>query len=138
MAKQQQAVQEEDASYVITVDGADVILRKFAELETHLIELRGDLVREFTDWQIHDMKRKYPTVDEESVAGQAVVATSIFPRSRLKRVHKGPKGKSNVRRRARVALARQGGQRRPILRPELFNSLVKRITGMVEGALKWP
>jgi hypothetical protein len=130
---------EDNATVIVTVDGVDALMKKFDTLETQLIELRGDLVREFTDWQLQDMKRRYPTVDDESSGGEATVATNIYPRSRLKRARAAAKSQGRAtRRRARAAVGRAGSSRRPILRPELFKSLVERMTVMVEDAMKWP
>jgi len=130
---------EDTTNVIVTVEGVDALMNKFATLETQLVELRGDLVREFTDWQRQDMKRRYPAVDDESQGGEATVATNIYPRSRLKRARAAAKSQGRaIRRRARVAVGRAGSSRRPILRPELFDSLVKRMTVMVEDALKWP
>ncbi len=91
--------------------------------------LEDAIVQELTDWQVEDMKRKYPKTDQST----GVASTTIYPRSRT----------NTPRRRAIVRKARTGTNRgvvrhkRPILRRVLIDLLEQRMRALGERTLNW-
>lgn len=110
---------------------ADAMLKQLDDLQKNISGLDQELTQTFLDWQSDDMNRKHPSVE----GGGLSVSTMIYPRSRLTRRRKNDGGKQ-ARRRARVAAGRPGAKR-PILRPELFDQLCKRMIDMLKGACTW-
>jgi hypothetical protein len=123
-------------SFEIKVD-ADVVMQQFDTLQQNIEGLSQELPQTFTDWQREDMHRHFPKTDSSgSALSETMVSTSIYPRSRLRRV-KNLAGGQSTRRRSIVAVRRAGGQHRPILRPELFEKLEERMTEMCKKAITW-
>jgi hypothetical protein len=89
---------------------------------------------ELTLWQTEDMHRKRPDTE---ILNQTAARTRIYPRGRRVLVRKTIgtliKKPRVVRRRA-VATP---GQRRPILRPELYDKLCARMNDMMRRFVKW-
>jgi hypothetical protein len=97
---------------------------------------KTDMPAELTNWQAEDMKRHFP---ETETPDDKTATTEIFPRSRVPSQHKRPSGTARL-----VPLARPKGasgvrpiSTRPILRSELYTSLVKRMSDLLEKSLSW-
>jgi hypothetical protein len=94
-----------------------------------------------TDWQVEDMHRKYPETKAEQVSEEEYSATTmIYPRSRTyEQTH--PHRAHAVARRKPVLSAMprliKSVLRHPILRPELFDKLLSRMTAMLSEKIKW-
>jgi hypothetical protein len=113
---------------------ADATLKQFDELTKNIAGLEQETTTTFLAWQSEDMHRKFPKVEGSGLS----VATTIYPRSQLRRTKNLTGGKS-VRRRSVIAAGRPapGGTHRPILRPELFDKLKERMIDMVKEAFTW-
>jgi hypothetical protein len=127
---------EMDASEV--TDAIDKLLE-------NVHELPDEFGLELTDWQAEDMRRKYPQTDR---VDENTVETDVYPRSRT--WHKQPTGhppgrppgqyRSSFLRVPRGSVRSKTGTRsmvhsnRPILRPELFESLSARIGELLRRA----
>ena len=120
-------------TFEIKVD-ADKTLQQFDALTKNIADLETQMPATFTDWQREDMHRKFPKVDG---SGESI-STTIYPRSQLRRT-KNLTGGQSVRRRSAIAAGRPGpgGSHRPILRPELFDQLCKRMLDMLKEACTW-
>ena len=112
---------------------ADKALQQFDELTKNLAALPDEMSTTFTAWQSEDMHRHFPKVDG---SGESI-STMIYPRSQLRRT-KNLTGGNATRRRSIIAARRAGaGQHKPILRPELFEQLCRRMADMLKEAAKW-
>jgi hypothetical protein len=100
-----------------------------ARIDQMLENIKGvgevQLAVEFNEWQQDDMKRDKPNLVQDGWT----VTTSIWPTSRTKMV-KRARLKFEPRRITRGL--------RPILRPELFQTLCTRMEGMLRQYINWP
>lgn len=102
---------------------------------------REEMPQGLTDWQIEDMRRRYPQTD---MPNDKTAVTTIYPRSPLSDMP-GYKAGKYKRRTVVITKPNVGGlggaggrtSTRPILRPELFEKLYDRMTGLIEQSLKW-
>jgi hypothetical protein len=123
------------AGLTVTLDVSHLV-ETLANMEEQLKSFPQDIGIELTDWQTEDMRRKYPntTVDETSAS------TEIWPTSRLvERDDKKIKA-TFVKQRAAVrkpTVSLKGNTNRPILRPELYDKLVKRMDQLMSEKLAW-
>lgn len=126
---------------VISADVIDTIER-IGDMQSNLRDFGNvDVHDELLAWQVEDMHRQYPNIDSD----QEYVSwfTQIWPRSRTydqtHRVQGRGMRRASRRRTPTLAttprLAR--GASRPILRPELFNMLVQRMTDLLGERLSW-
>ena len=100
-----------------------------------------EMPQELTAWQADDMHRSYPEtkVEHQGSADEISATTDIFPRSRTyaaahpHRVYSPRKPLSAMPRLIRASMMRN-----PILRPELFDKLVSRMSALLQDKLKWP
>jgi hypothetical protein len=121
-----------DVPFDIKVE-ADATLKQFDALTKNIADLQTETTTTFLAWQSEDMHRKFPKVEGSGLS----VATTIYPRSQLRRTKNLTGGKS-VRRRSVIAAGRPApGSKRPILRPELFDQLKERMIDMVKEAFTW-
>jgi hypothetical protein len=92
------------------------LINRLNTMEQQLKKFPNQMGDELTEWQTEDMHRKYPN----TTVTETYVETTIWPTSR-------------------VRLARpKGRKRRPaaILRPELYDKLVVRMSGLL-STLGW-
>jgi hypothetical protein len=107
-----------------------------ATLESMLKQLNAfphKMADELTAWQVEDMHRKFPNTDlKENTA-----TTKIWPRSRMPETDK-----TKIRAAMRRPVIRKGSAKpssgnRAILRPELYEKLVKRMDELMSKELSW-
>lgn len=113
------------------------LIETLSNMEEQLKHFPQDIGAELTDWQTEDMHRHYPNtaVDETSAS------TEIWPTSRLverddKKVKAVLKAQRVAARKPTVSL-RGTVASRPILRPELYDKLVKRMDELMSEKLAW-
>jgi hypothetical protein len=114
------------------------------ETMTKQIETLGkeEMPQGLTDWQVEDMRRKYPeTAVDETAAPDVSATTMIYPRSRTyeqTHPHRGHRPVA-VRKPALSSMPRlrTSLMRHPILRPELFDKLYSRMVALLSEKLKW-
>jgi hypothetical protein len=112
------------------VDRLEAMIKKLEEFPKHMAQ-------ELTDWQTEDMRRRFPNTETPD---ENTVETDIWPTSRI--VERDQK-KINAILRARKTASRprvgavRAGTHRPILRPELYEKLVKRMDELMEKELTW-
>ena len=114
---------------------ADAALKQLDELTANIAALtQTGLTTTFTAWQAEDMHRKFPKVDGSP---PSISTNTIYPRSQLPRVQQ-PRARS-TRTRSIIAAGRaiRSGTAKPILRPELFEKLCKRMVDMLKEACAW-
>jgi hypothetical protein len=109
--------------FEFTVTGIDRVQQRIDSMQQKIEALDNKgIPDEFMRWQQDDMKRSFPKIEG---AGFTSYFTMIYPRSRRpKRQRKRMTFKSGARRRPRFI---RGLSNRPILRPELFDMLCKRM-----------
>jgi hypothetical protein len=118
--------------FAVSVDSADVLKRLDAMAEG-IGSLQEMVPEEFLEWQRDDMKRSFPTATPQAGGW----ATVIYPRSRLTRPRapgQKPGPKPGQRRIAAPTVVRKGvvvHSARPILRPELFEQLIDRMSALL-------
>lgn len=115
------------------------LIETLTSMEEQLKNFPNEMGQELTEWQTEDMRRRYPntTVTESSAE------TSIWPTSRL--VEKNPQKiktalKAHKQLRKPTVTFRGGGEgarARPILRPELYEKLAKRMDVLLSEKLSW-
>lgn len=121
-----------------------------SEAVTKLLDSMTDKVKTFgatdmpqglTDWQTEDMRRHYPETSSTQVSPEEYEAhTFIYPRSRTyeqthpHRAHPVAKRKPVLSSMPRLI---KSAMRHPILRPELFDKLLARMSTMLVEKIKW-
>ena len=124
--------------FTVEVDAAGV-LKQLDALTKNIGGLEQQMPVEFFNWQAEDMHRHYPKVED---AGNSA-STLIHPRSTRKRSRLKARLKSlvgggqPVRRRVVIRRPAVVGAHRPILRPELYELLKKRMHDMLMETAKW-
>lgn len=119
------------------MQGLDPLIAKFDRLAEQITEAKQELPKQLVEWQRVDMRRQYPNIAASESGDDTIASTEIWPRSRMQqaRPHKAAPAQAGPR----VYL---GGGRvhsaRPILRQELYQKLVERMTELVRKAMKWP
>jgi hypothetical protein len=108
----------------------EAMTKKLEEFPSHMAD-------ELTEWQKVDMHRRYPNTETEENA----VSTEIWPTSRVverdqKKINKIIRARKNAGGKS-VSRKPVGGHQRPILRPELYDKLVKRMDELMEKELSW-
>jgi hypothetical protein len=125
------------------------------EVKSEVVEQRFDAMMErvktfaheempqgLTDWQTEDMRRKYPETATEATGAMpndVSASTMIYPRSRTyeathpHRAHPVAKRKAVL---SSMPLLRKSAMQHPILRQELFDKLVTRMSAML-SQIKW-
>jgi hypothetical protein len=111
---------------------------------------KTDMPQGLTDWQVQDMKRKYPETDlEENIGDEVSATTTIYPRSRTyDQTHPYQHRPAHlmhhvvataVRKPVLSSMPRLKHSiiRHPILRPELFDMLFSRMTAILSEKIKW-
>jgi hypothetical protein len=102
-----------------------------------LNEFPGRIAEELTTWQTEDMRRRYPNTEPDD--GGAT--TKIWPTSRVveqdkKKIAVAMKTRKSSGGRPLSLVVRSGTQR-PILRPQLYVKLVKRMDELTKKELTW-
>jgi hypothetical protein len=119
---------------LITLDTS----RLEATLDSMLEQLKlfpDDMASELTEWQTKDMRRRYPNTE---IKGDSV-ETDVWPTSRLQEQDR-TKIRAAMKRgviRKKPGSVRGGSSTRPILRTELYEKLVARMTDLMEERLSW-
>jgi hypothetical protein len=95
------------------------------------------IAEELTTWQTEDMRRRYPNTEPDD--GGAT--TKIWPTSRVveqdkKKIAAAMKTRKSSGGRPLSLVVRSGTQR-PILRPQLYAKLVKRMDELTKKELTW-
>jgi len=103
---------------------------------------KEEMPQGLTDWQIEDMKRKYPETETAQVSEEEYSATTmIYPRSRTyEQTHPQHAHHFAVARKpvlSSMPRLIQSAIRHPILRPVLFDKLLSRMTAMLGEKIKW-
>jgi hypothetical protein len=119
---------------VISLDVSGLIARLEA-MTKKLEEFPKHMAQELTDWQTEDMSRRFPNTETPD---ENTVETDIWPTSRLverdqKKIEKIIRARKKV---GKPLVVRRGSQR-PILRPELYEKLVKRMDELMMKELTW-
>jgi hypothetical protein len=91
------------------------------------------MANELTAWQVEDMHRKFPNTDLKDHNA----TTKIWPRSTAPTTNKKKIMEAMRRPIVRKNPSAKGGSARPILRPELYDKLVKRMSELMEKCLSW-
>jgi hypothetical protein len=121
---------------VITLDVSGLVARLEA-MTKKLEEFPKHMAQELTDWQTEDMRRRFPNTETPD---ENTVETDIWPTSRIA---ERDQKKINAILRARKTASRprlgvvRSGTNRPILRPELYEKLVKRMDELMAKELTW-
>jgi hypothetical protein len=121
--------------FSITLDAANVI-ETLESMEKQLEEFPTYMAQTLTEWQTEDMHRRYPNI---KVTDQ-YVETDIWPTSRT--------AMQDTRRARQISRAHatqskptfvrvKGPSNRPILRPELYDKLVKRMEECMGKYIEW-
>lgn len=106
------------------------------EMLAALEALPEQFADELTEWQVEDMRRRFPQTDQPD---NKTAETEVFPRSRTWR--KPPSGRHGGRRSTFLRVPRgtrpksYGGKfrsTRPILRAELFDKLSDRVGALLQ------
>jgi hypothetical protein len=123
--------------FTIKVERADVVADVVTGMINQIDRFPVPMTEEFVEWQRQDMRRRYPKID---VLDPVTVATSIFPRSRRSKPYKPVTSRLRPRRKLviRSAGRQKANSTRPILRPQLFDSLRLRMAKLMEDTLQWP
>ena len=116
--------------FEVKVEGADEVLKQLDAMTARIDNLKSDIPHAFEDWQRGDMHRHYPKVD----GGETEWSTEIFSRGRHK--PRPRKAGREANRKGRVRRMIRSAGHHPILRPELFALLVKRMTDLL-ASIKW-
>lgn len=117
----------------ITLDTSKVDQRLDGMLK-QLVEFPHEMEKEFLEWQAKDMHRRTP----QATADQTGVETIITPRGvRSKPIAAHQKSRFATRARMGVRRAAMRGSKRPILRVELYEKLVKRMGELMSSVLAW-
>ena len=118
----------------IEVDSAAVDAA-LASMIDQLKAFPDKMANEVNDWQVEDMKRRYPNIERPD---EQTVETDVWPRSRLARPYKSrgtPRGRPPGRRLPAMIRALRGlrpaPSTRPILRQELWDTLVERMRDLL-------
>jgi hypothetical protein len=98
-----------------------------------------DMPQGMTDWQVEDMRRKYPeTETTQAVDEQISACTTIYPRSRTyeqtHHLHPAPRRRPAL---SSMPQLIKSVMRHPILRPELFDKFVSRMIALLGAKIKW-
>jgi hypothetical protein len=109
----------------------------FGSMLKQLAGFPQNMADELTAWQVEDMRRRYPNTDLKEDTAE----TDVWPRSRLvehdkKKIRTAIKSRRPVVRNA-TGPSLKGRSNRPILRPELYDKLVKRMSDLMEEGLAW-
>lgn len=99
--------------------------------------LREAMPQELIDWQREDMNRKQPNL---TVVDEYSVMTEIWPRGRFSVQRAHPTRRPGQRKLAAPTVVHKGvvvHSSRPILRPELFDRLVERMSALLKKVVPW-
>jgi len=100
-----------------------------------------DMPQTLTDWQVQDMRRKYPEIETEQVTPEEYNAsTVIYPRSRTYEQTHPHRARPIARRKTALSSMPRlikSVIRHPILRPVLFDLLHSRMVASISEKLKW-
>jgi len=129
--------------FSVEVQGVDPLIAKLDRLTKQIEVAEEEMPRELVTWQREDMHRKFPNMQAGQAGDETTALTSIWPRSRLiKPREKQPRltGGPRLKKAPRVALPGSGRvhSTRPVLRPELYDRLVARMTELIGKAMQWP
>jgi hypothetical protein len=113
------------------IDRLEVMTKKLEEFPKHMAE-------ELTAWQTEDMRRRFPNTETPD---ENTVETDIWPTSRIverdqKKINAILRTRRTAASRPRIGVVRSGANR-PILRPELYDKLVKRMDELMAKELTW-
>jgi hypothetical protein len=121
---------------VITLDVSGLVAR-LDSMAKKLEEFPKHMAEELTAWQTEDMRRRFPNTETPDAN---TVETDIWPTSRVvERDQRKIKSILRARKtanRPKLGVVRSGTNR-PILRPELYEKLVKRMDDLMEKELSW-
>jgi hypothetical protein len=121
----------------------EAVMQRFETMADRLETFgKEDLPQGFTDWQVLDMRRRYPETEvlQEGDQGQSSVQTMIYPRSRTyQQTHPHRMHAAAIRKPALSSMPRlmHSIMRHPLLRPELFDKLYSRMVALLGEKIKW-
>jgi hypothetical protein len=102
---------------------------------------KTDMPQGLTDWQVQDMRRKYPETSVEEVSNEeSNASTMIYPRSRTyaqRHPHRGHPVAIHKPVLSSMPHMKHSLLRHPILRPELFDMLLSRMSALLSEKIKW-
>jgi hypothetical protein len=124
------------------------------EVKTEAVKQRLDFMKErletfshtempqgLTDWQTEDMRRKYPETQTDTSNSEMVsTSTMIYPRSRTYEQTHPHRGHAVAKKRpvlSSMPRLKTSTLRHPILRSELFDKLLSRMSAMLSEKIKW-
>lgn len=117
------------------------VQHRLNEMQKSIHELaEHGMQQELHDWQVEDMKRKFPNTEDPSFLSSE---TTIWPRSRTyEKTHKGRAFKQQKRPLSALprlvgTLGKPGTSHRPILRPALYDKLIERMAALMARTLTW-
>ena len=120
---------------IVTLDVSPLIAT-LDEMEQQLKSFPNHMGEELTAWQTEDMRRRYPNTEVTS----EYVQTSIWPTSRTaerdpQKIKKAIRIHKSISKPTFVKV--KGQTQRPILRPSLYEKLVKRMDELMPKYLGW-
>jgi hypothetical protein len=124
---------------VVTLDVSGLVARLEA-MSKKLEEFPKHMAEELTAWQTEDMRRRFPNTE---MPDENSVETDIWPTSRVverdqKKINKIIRARKNAGGKALGVSGKPiAGHHRPILRPELYEKLVKRMDELMAKELSW-
>jgi len=122
----------------IEMFGLDEIARTIDSMSKQIEQLgKSNMADELTAWQAEDMRRRYPNTKQDD---DKTVSTEIWPRSRLSEQRRKQRSRPlriHVAPRTGTAGGTPVHSARPILRSELFTTLVERMDALLARVLQW-